>query len=43
MLYKINKKDKNIHSEIKEAEAYIVIMPKPQKGSDEDFLNYISE
>ena len=30
-------------SEIKEAEVYIVIVPKPKKESDEDFFNYISE
>jgi hypothetical protein len=27
-------------SEIKEAEVYIVIVPKPKKESDEDFFNY---
>lgn len=30
----------SLPSEIKEAEGYIVIVPKPKKESDEDFFDY---
>ena len=30
----------SLPSEIKEAEVYIVIVPKPKKESDEDFFDY---
>jgi len=30
----------SLPSEIKEAEVYIVIVPKPKKESDEDFFSY---